>query len=245
MPTAARRQDFEKFRAERAPLLSRFACFEVLRHKFSKPWWEWPAEWRQPDEANCAAPARRARTGPRSNSSNSCNGPPTGSSGLAGDLRANARHEGRPLSRRRGRRAVRRLRCLERAGRDLAPSRRSARRRIRSTPPARTGASPASMPPAWSIKSFAPYRDMLRASMRHAGAIRLDHVLGLKRLYLVPHGFSAARRRLCADAVRGAAGGDRAGKRRASLRRDRRRSRHRAGRLSRADGRLGHLVVSW
>jgi 4-alpha-glucanotransferase len=32
---------------------------------------------------------------------------------------------------------------------------------------------------------------MLRASMRYAGAIRLDHVLGLKRLYLVPHGFAA------------------------------------------------------
>jgi 4-alpha-glucanotransferase len=28
--------------------------------------------------------------------------------------------------------------------------------------------------------------------MRHAGAIRLDHVLGLERLYLVPRGFSAA-----------------------------------------------------
>jgi 4-alpha-glucanotransferase len=27
--------------------------------------------------------------------------------------------------------------------------------------------------------------------MRYAGAIRLDHVLGLKRLYLVPHGFPA------------------------------------------------------
>src|ERR1700741_2207912 len=40
------------------------------------------------------------------------------------------------------------------------------------------------------IKSFEPYREMLRASMRHAGAIRLDHVLGLKRLYLVPHGFA-------------------------------------------------------
>ena len=39
------------------------------------------------------------------------------------------------------------------------------------------------------IRSFEPYRDMLRASMRHAGAIRLDHVLGLKRLYLVPRGF--------------------------------------------------------
>jgi 4-alpha-glucanotransferase len=32
---------------------------------------------------------------------------------------------------------------------------------------------------------------MLRAAMRHAGAIRLDHVLGLKRLYLVPQGFAA------------------------------------------------------
>jgi 4-alpha-glucanotransferase len=41
------------------------------------------------------------------------------------------------------------------------------------------------------IRSFEPFREMLRASMRHAGAIRLDHVLGLKRLYLVPHGFAA------------------------------------------------------
>jgi 4-alpha-glucanotransferase len=41
------------------------------------------------------------------------------------------------------------------------------------------------------MQSFEPFREMLRASMRHAGAIRLDHVLGLKRLYLVPHGFAA------------------------------------------------------
>ena len=38
-------------------------------------------------------------------------------------------------------------------------------------------------------QSFVPFADMLAASMRHAGAIRLDHVLGLKRLYLVPRGF--------------------------------------------------------
>jgi 4-alpha-glucanotransferase len=41
------------------------------------------------------------------------------------------------------------------------------------------------------IQSFQPFREMLRASMRYAGAIRLDHVLGLKRLYLVPRGFAA------------------------------------------------------
>jgi 4-alpha-glucanotransferase len=38
-------------------------------------------------------------------------------------------------------------------------------------------------------QSFVPFADMLAAAMRHAGAIRLDHVLGLKRLYLVPRGF--------------------------------------------------------
>jgi 4-alpha-glucanotransferase len=38
-------------------------------------------------------------------------------------------------------------------------------------------------------QSFVPFANMLAASMRHAGAIRLDHVLGLKRLYLVPRGF--------------------------------------------------------
>lgn len=39
------------------------------------------------------------------------------------------------------------------------------------------------------LQAFAPFREMLQASMRYAGAIRLDHVLGLKRLYLVPRGF--------------------------------------------------------
>jgi 4-alpha-glucanotransferase len=52
--TLARRSDFEKFRGERGSLLSHFACFEALRHRFKKPWWEWPAEWRQPDDARCA-----------------------------------------------------------------------------------------------------------------------------------------------------------------------------------------------
>jgi 4-alpha-glucanotransferase len=38
---------------------------------------------------------------------------------------------------------------------------------------------------------YAPFRTLLQQSMRYAGAIRLDHVLGLKRLYVIPDGASA------------------------------------------------------
>lgn len=41
-------------------------------------------------------------------------------------------------------------------------------------------------PQALRATGFAPFLTMLRALMRHAGMIRIDHVLGLNRLYLVP-----------------------------------------------------------
>jgi len=43
-------------------------------------------------------------------------------------------------------------------------------------------------PQALAEAGYAPYRDMLRAVLRHAGGIRVDHVLGLFRLWLVPDG---------------------------------------------------------
>jgi len=39
---------------------------------------------------------------------------------------------------------------------------------------------------------YAPYRDMLRAALRHAGGIRIDHVMGLFRLWWVPDGLPAS-----------------------------------------------------
>jgi 4-alpha-glucanotransferase len=38
---------------------------------------------------------------------------------------------------------------------------------------------------------YAPYRDMLRTVLRHSGALRVDHIIGLFRLWWVPSGLTA------------------------------------------------------
>ena len=188
-PSAGHSVDFDAFRAERAPLLSRFACFEVLRHKFNKPWWEWPEQWRQPDEAQCA----ELRQGPdvaevefiefvqwaADRQLRSC----------------------RDLARKLGMKVGLYLDVavgVQSDGFDAWNEQTAISRHLA------VGAPPDPLNLAgqnWGLagfnaaglelQSFEPYREMLRASMRYAGAIRLDHVLGLKRLYLVPHGFAA------------------------------------------------------
>jgi 4-alpha-glucanotransferase len=186
--SAARKHDFEAFRAERAPLLSHFACFEVLRHRFDRPWWEWPEDWRQPDEAKCAELRQGAD---------------------AAEIEfvefvqwtADAQLRScRELAARLGMKVGLYLDVavgVQADGFDAWNEQTAISRRLS------VGAPPDPLMPAgqnWGLAgfnaagleltSFEPYREMLAASMRHAGAIRLDHVLGLKRLYLIPHGFA-------------------------------------------------------
>jgi len=185
----ARQQDFDKFRAERGALLSHFACFEALRHKFGKPWWEWPQEWRQPDEARCAALRQ---------------GPDAGEIEFVEFVQWTADRQlgaAADLAKQLGMKVGLYLDVavgVQADGFDAWNEQVAISRHLG------VGAPPDPLNTAgqtWGLAgfnavgleltSFAPYRDMLRASMRHAGAIRLDHVLGLKRLYLVPQGFSA------------------------------------------------------
>ena len=46
-------------------------------------------------------------------------------------------------------------------------------------------------PEALARAGYRPYRDMLRTLLRHAGAVRVDHVIGLFRLWWVPRGYPA------------------------------------------------------
>ncbi|NGN69834.1 4-alpha-glucanotransferase [Streptomyces sp. A7024] len=47
-------------------------------------------------------------------------------------------------------------------------------------------------PDALAAGGFGPYREVLRNLLRHAGALRIDHVMGLSRLWWVPEGAKPA-----------------------------------------------------
>jgi len=50
---------------------------------------------------------------------------------------------------------------------------------------------PPQLPQTLRDDAYRPFIQTLRANMRHAGALRIDHVMGLMRLYWVPEGYSA------------------------------------------------------
>jgi 4-alpha-glucanotransferase len=47
-------------------------------------------------------------------------------------------------------------------------------------------------PQALTANGYEPFLATLRAALRHAGGVRIDHAMGLARLWLIPHGASPA-----------------------------------------------------
>ena len=185
-----RRAAFEAYRRDRGAELERFAAFETLRHRHSGPWWEWPEPWRKPDQA--ALQSLRAAE--------------PSAFGFHEYLQWNAEAQLRRCS------EIARARGLsiglyldtavgvDAGGADAWMAQDAMLRGMSiGAPPdplnwaGQDWGLTAYNPHGLAADGFEPFRQMLRASMRHAGAIRLDHVMGLTRLFVIPHGLPAGQ----------------------------------------------------
>jgi 4-alpha-glucanotransferase len=187
--TRERCADFEAFRKEQGEALLRFACFEVLRARYaSAPWPEWPQPWRNPSPADLKSL--------RAADSEACefhefvqwvadrqlaackefahqHGMPIG---LFIDLAVGVDPNGADAW----------------SQQDLVLTAVSIGAPLDDFNPEgqNWGLAPFN-PHALPRDDFAPMRRLLGAAMRHAGAIRLDHVFGLKRMFMIPRGCAA------------------------------------------------------
>jgi 4-alpha-glucanotransferase len=188
-PADRRHDSFKAFRRERGSLLNRFACFEILRQRHSGPWWDWPKDasrWSEDlhkdvertDAAElefiafvqwCADQQLKA-----------CRD-------LARDLKL-------PVGL-----------YLDVAVGVKADGFDAWNEQIAISRSLSVGAPPDLLNTAgqnWGLAGFSasgleltsyvPFRQMLESSMRYSGAIRIDHILGLNRIYVVPNGYRAS-----------------------------------------------------
>lgn len=184
--TLKRRTSFDEFR-HTSSQLARFACFEILRRKFQGPWWEWPDKWTRPSDP-ALMELRQGSDAQEiefiefqqwcAHQQLQC------CSDLADHLKLPV---GLYLDIAVG------VKCdgFDAWNEQVAISRHLS-----------VGAPPDLLNTAgqdWGLAgfnasgleqtSYMPYRAMLEAAMQYSGAIRIDHVLGLNRLYLVPRGY--------------------------------------------------------
>jgi 4-alpha-glucanotransferase len=186
--TAKRRAAFDSFRAQHPFPLAPFACFEFLRRRFGAPWWEWPEKYRRPDPHALDALYRseEARISffeylqwlaheqiERCCARASDRGMPIG---LYLDIAVGVRSDGFDAW------------CDQDA--ILADTAIGAPPDALNSEGQNWGLAGFN-PLTLEQQLFEPFVRMLRASMQYAGAVRLDHVLGLCRLYLIPHGASS------------------------------------------------------
>ncbi|HLY54789.1 MAG TPA: 4-alpha-glucanotransferase, partial [Stellaceae bacterium] len=175
---ASRREAYEEFLARAGDGVRHYAGFEALRafHGAGLAWWDWPATpavddpvlapetdfqlWLQfvADEQLAHAAAAAKQAGMRI--------------GIYGDLAVAAAADGADNWSSRG--------LMARLEVGAPPD-----------PMSRAGQNwhmPVPDPRAMERAAFAPFAEMLRANMRHAGALRVDHAMALARLFVIPPG---------------------------------------------------------
>jgi 4-alpha-glucanotransferase len=171
--------------------LLRFACFETLRRRYApRPWPDWPPPWRKPELPQLKE-LRRAHeeevefeefvqwTADRQ--LDAC--------------MASAEKYGMPV-----RLYVDLAVGIDRHGADAWTNHGAALADVSIGAPADEfnprgqdwGLAPLN-PHVLPAHDFRAMRQLMAAAMRHAGAVRLDHVLGLQRLFMIPLGMEATQ----------------------------------------------------
>ncbi len=187
-PQRAGHDDFEAFRARHADTLVRFATFETLWRQFRAPWWDWPRPFRRPTPFLFETVRRNAGTEIEFHEFIQWQ-----ADAQLSACRELAHYLRLPIGL-----------YLDIAvgvtpdGADCWGAQDSLMRGLS------VGAPPDVYNPAgqnWGLASFHPaalvgsdfalLRQTLHASMRYAGAVRLDHVIGLNRLFVIPEGSGA------------------------------------------------------
>ncbi|MFF0479923.1 4-alpha-glucanotransferase [Streptomyces sp. NPDC004435] len=181
-----RRADYHDFLAERGRALEDHATYQALAERHGPHWRTWPEELRTPDGAGAAVRADAALTarvdfhcrlawltdrqlGEAADAAREAGM----AVGIVHDLAVGVHPEGSDVWARQDDFAT---------GMSVGapPDAFNSRGQDWGLPPWR--------PDALAAAGYAPYRGLLRELLRHAGALRIDHVMGLFRLWWVPEG---------------------------------------------------------
>jgi 4-alpha-glucanotransferase len=184
--TPEQREQFEAFRKKGGEGLARFACFEILRARHApSPWREWPSPWCNPRDDDIAElrEAEPVQCGFHEFLQ-------WVADRQLMDCQLHAVQSGLPIGL-----YLDLAVGVEPSGADAWSSQKSVVSSLSiGAPPDELNRAGQNWglvpfnPHALPDNDFAAFRRMLAATMRYAGAVRLDHVLGLMRLYLIPHG---------------------------------------------------------
>jgi 4-alpha-glucanotransferase len=184
----SRRRDFEAFRSECGTALRRFASFETLRRRFNGPWWTWPPQWRAPSDADLAelfaASAEEVEFHEYLQ-------------WMADRQLARCRDKARQLGLSIGLYLDVAVGVVPDGGDAWSNQGAMLQGLSVGAPPdllnvlGQSWGITTFSPTGLAANRFEPFRAMLSSAMRYAGAVRIDHVLGFNRLFVVPDGHPA------------------------------------------------------
>jgi len=175
-------RDFDRFRAEQGQSLQDFATFCALAERYQGGWPSWPTRYRQPDNAAVARFRRDHQQRVDFHSwlqwllDNQ----------LARASKAVPLMQDLPIG-------------VDPGGADAWAWQATLASGVSvGAPPDAFGPRgqdwglPPFVPHRLRTAAYQPFRETLQAVLRHAQGLRIDHVMGLFRLFWIPHGLSAA-----------------------------------------------------